>query len=246
MIFISGRAGNGMTNFYDPEHPPGLNTQYASGPVAVDPNLKVELVATGIKFPTHMAFLDKNDLLILEKNDGLVKRVINGTIQNESLLDVPVANGVERGMLGIVVKKTSNGPPHVFLYFTESTKDGNDVTEGKIPLGNRLYRYDLVNDKLVDPKLLLDLPSTPGSAHNGGKILVGPEGYIYLTIGDLNRSNAKNSNSTITRAQNHQEGLTPDGRAGILRITEDGKPAGRGIIGSYHPLDKSLWIRDSQ
>jgi aldose sugar dehydrogenase len=241
------KSGNGSSNFYDPKYPPGLNTQYASGPVAVDPNLKVEPVASGIKFPTHMAFLGNNDLLILEKNDGVVKRVKNGIIQNGSILDVPVANGVERGMLGIAVKKTNNGPPHVFLYFTESVKDGNDVTEGKIPIGNRLYRYDLVNEKLVNPKLLLDLPSTPGSAHNGGKILISREGYVYLTIGELNRSNAKNANSTITRAQNHQEGLAPDGRAGILRITEDGKPVGGGIIGTYHPLDKyfAYGIRNS-
>ena len=151
----------------------------------------MELVATGINFPTHMAFLSNEDILVLEKNDGTVKRVTNGIIQNTSLLDVSVANGVERGMLGIATKEASTGPPRVFLYYTESVKDGDDVTEGKIPLGNRLYRYDLINDKLVNPTLLLELPSTPDSAHNGGKILASPEGYVYLTIGELNRSNAK-------------------------------------------------------
>jgi len=225
----------------------GLSTQFASGPVIVDPNLRVELVTDGIEFPTKMAFLGNNDLLVLEKNEGVVKRVLNGVIQNDSLLDVPVANGVERGMLGIAVKKTNSGLVHVFLYFTESVKDGDDVSERKIPLGNRLYRYDLVNDKLVNPKLILDLPSTPGSAHNGGEILLDGKGNIYLTIGDLNRSNAKNSNSTITTAQNNEEGLYPDGRAAILRITEDGKPVERGIIGDGHPLDKyfAYGIRNS-
>ena len=225
----------------------GLSTQFASGPVIVDPNLRVELVTDGIEFPTKMAFLGNNDLLVLEKNEGVVKRVLNGVIQNDSLLDVPVANGVERGMLGIAVKKTNSGLVHVFLYFTESVKDGDDVSERKIPLGNRLYRYDLVNDKLVNPKLILDLPSTPGSAHNGGEILLDGKGNIYLTIGDLNRSNAKNSNSTITTAQNNEEGLYPDGRAAILRITEDGKPVERGIIGYGHPLDKyfAYGIRNS-
>jgi glucose/arabinose dehydrogenase len=215
--------------------------------VTTDTSLKIELVATGINFPTHMAFLGQNDILVLEKNDGTVKRVTNGIIQNTSLLDVSVANGVERGMLGIATKETKSGPPHVFLYYTESVKDGDDVTDGKTPLGNRLYRYDLTNDKLVNPKLLLELPSTPDSAHNGGKILVSPEGYVYLTIGELNRSNAKNSNSTITKAQNHADGMEADGRAGILRITEDGKSVGEGIIGNYHPLDKyfAYGIRNS-
>jgi glucose/arabinose dehydrogenase len=232
------KSSNATTNFYDPRYPPGISTQYVGGPVATDPNLKVELVATGIKFPTHMAFLSNDDILVLEKNDGTVKRVANGIIQNSSLLDVSVANGVERGMLGIAVKETSSGPPRVFLYFTESVKDGEDVTDGNTPLGNRLYRYDLVNNKLVNSTLLLDLPSTPDSAHNGGEILVSPEGHVYLTIGELNRSNAKDSNSTITKAQNHAEGQDADGRAGILRITENGKRVGEGIIGNYHPLDK--------
>ncbi|MGV8106630.1 MAG: hypothetical protein ACP5OH_02535 [Nitrososphaerota archaeon] len=42
-------------------------------------------------------------------------------------------------MLGVVVKKYENGTTYVFLCFTESGKDGDDVTEGKTPLGNRLY-----------------------------------------------------------------------------------------------------------
>jgi aldose sugar dehydrogenase len=224
-----------------------VSTQFVGGPVTIDPSLKIELVTSGIKFPSNMAFLGNNDLLVLEKNEGVVKRVLNGVIQNDSLLDVSVANGVERGMLGIAMKKTNIGPVHVFLYFTESVKDGDDVSERKIPLGNRLYRYDLVDDKLVNPKLLLNLPSTPGSAHNGGEILLDGKGNIYVTIGDLNRSNAKNSNSTITLVQNNQDGLYPDGRAGILRITEDGKPVGPGIIGSQDPLDKyfAYGIRNS-
>jgi aldose sugar dehydrogenase len=226
---------------------PGVSTQLAGGPVSVDPALKVELVTGGIKFPSHMAFLGNNDLLVLEKNEGVVKRVLNGVIQNESLLDVPVANGVERGMLGIAVKKTNNGPLRVFLYYTESVKDGDDLSNSKVPLGNRLYRYDLVNDKLVNPKQLLNLPSTPGSAHNGGKILLDSKGNIYVTIGDLNRSNAKKSNSTITLVQNNKDGLYPDGRAGILRVTEEGKPVEPGIIGSKDPLDKyyAYGIRNS-
>ena len=52
------------------------------------------------------------------------------------------------------------------------------------PLGNRLYRYELVNDKLVNPKLLLDLPFN--YHHNGGKIIVGPDNNVYFTIGDAN------------------------------------------------------------
>jgi len=209
-------------------HIHGLNTQYEAGPIVLDPNLRVELVTDEIEFPTHMAFLGNNDILVLEKNEGIVKHIKNGIVQNDPVLDAAVANGGERGMLGIAINKNNTGV-HVFLYFTESIHDGDDVTEGKIPTGNKLYRYDFVNDKLVNPKLLLDLPSTPSNGHNGGKILLDHQGNVYVTIGDLNLDNTENSDGTITKAQNNQEGPEPDGRAGILRITEDGKPV-RGVM----------------
>jgi aldose sugar dehydrogenase len=38
----------------------------------------------------------------------------------------------------------------------------------KEDVSNSLYRYELVNDKLVNPKLLLDLPA--GYDHDGGPI----------------------------------------------------------------------------
>jgi aldose sugar dehydrogenase len=229
---------DGGNKFGKPEKIFRPNIQYGE-PTVVDPNLKVERVTSGIAFPTHMDFLGNDDILVLEKNEGMVKRVINGSVLNHTLLDVPVANSVERGMLGIAVQKINNGSTYVFLYFTESEKDGDDVAERKPPLGNRLYRYELIENKLVNPKLLLDLPATPGPAHNGGKILVGPDGNIYLTIGDLNPLSSKKQNmSSFTKAQNHGEASNADGRAGILRITPNGEAVNGGILGHESPLNK--------
>jgi glucose/arabinose dehydrogenase len=42
-------------------------------PIINDPDLKVETVFKGLEFPTTMAFLDANDILVLEKNKGTVK-----------------------------------------------------------------------------------------------------------------------------------------------------------------------------
>jgi aldose sugar dehydrogenase len=52
-----------------------------------------------------MAFLGPEDFLVLEKDKGTVVRVNNGIISGEPLLDVNVANAVERGMCGIAVSK---------------------------------------------------------------------------------------------------------------------------------------------
>jgi aldose sugar dehydrogenase len=46
------------------------------------------------------------------------------------------------------------------------------------PAGNRLYRYELVNNRLVNPKLLLSLPATPGPNYDGGKVVIGPDNNI--------------------------------------------------------------------
>ena len=89
-----------------------------------------------------MAFLGPDDILIIEKNNGTVHRILNGIMSKEPLLDVNVANQVERGLLGIAIEKNDERPTYVFLYYTESVaKDGNDVSID--PLGNRLYRYEL-------------------------------------------------------------------------------------------------------
>jgi glucose/arabinose dehydrogenase len=122
-------------------------------------------------------------------------------------------------------------PTNVFLYFTESaSKDGTDVSEGKSPLGNRLYRYELVGDKLINPKLLLDLPASPGPAHNGGKITIGPDGNVYVVIGDLSGHR--------TKAQNFKNGPDPDGTSAIYRITRDGNAVSNPIFGRNESMTK--------
>jgi aldose sugar dehydrogenase len=211
-------------------------------PNATDQNLKIEVVTKGLDFPTSMAFLGPNDILVSEKNQGTVKRIVGSQILEEPLLDVNVATNIERGMLGITIaKNVSNEHRYVFLYFTESEgQDGEDLgsedgDEGKTPLGNRLYRYELVNNKLINPKLLLDLPAFPHPAHNGGKLTIGPDNNIYLAIGDIKGYKDERS---ITKAQNVIDGTEPDGRAGILRMTLDGEPVPDGaIIGDNAPLN---------
>src|ERR687885_2652122 len=74
-----------------------------SGPAIQDPILNVETVFKGLKSPTSMAFLGQNDILVLEKDNGTVQRIINGKMLPQPLLRVPVANKDERGMLGIAV-----------------------------------------------------------------------------------------------------------------------------------------------
>jgi glucose/arabinose dehydrogenase len=211
-------------------------------PILSVADLRVEQVVEGLEFPTSMAFLRLDDFLVLEKQSGTVKRVLDGVVLEQPVLDVSVANENERGMLGLVIEKEidkskGNSHTYVFVVYTESDEDGSDDCSSShtckqegLPIGNRLYRYELVNDELTNPKLFLDLPSTPGPAHNGGALIIGHDNNIYLTIGDIR--------CECTRAANAQEGGRPDGRSGILRMTLDGEPVpNSSIIGDSNPLN---------
>ena len=209
-------------------------------PILTDPNLKAELIIDDLNFPIGMEIIGNDDYLIIEKNTGIVKRIANGQVTQ--LLDLNVASESERGLLGIAYLNLSKSgkfseddasliPSYVFLYATET--EGQD--NGNI-LGNKLYRYDFIDGKLVNPVLLLDLPFTPGPSHNGGVLRIGPDGNLYLVMGDLNRIKDP-SGDTI--AQNLEGTSLPDGRGGVLRITPDGDTVNDGFsLGNLGLLDK--------
>jgi glucose/arabinose dehydrogenase len=189
------------------------------------------VVGSGLKFPIGMAFVGANDLLVLEKNEGNVIRIINGTVLQEPLLHVNISNKGERGLLGIAVANhKENGKTYVFLYYTEyisKWSKNHTIENAQNILNNRLYRYELLNNKLVNPKLLISLPAFPGPNNNGGRVLIGPDDNVYIVIGDVGGHK--------TQAQNIKGGQAPDGTSGILRITQDGQ-AVNSILGDNKEL----------
>jgi glucose/arabinose dehydrogenase len=187
-----------------------------AGPSVNDTSLTVEQVTGGLISPTTIAFLDEDTMLVLEKDNGRVRVIENGVLQPEPLLDVSVANDGERGLLGTAVSRENETTTYVFLYFTESGGgvDGDD-RQGVSPAGNRLYRYELRGDQLVNPILLLDLPAFPGSRYNGGPVVIGPDNNVYVIIGDVG--------GHTSMVQNFENGSEPDGTSGILRVGRNGE-----------------------
>jgi glucose/arabinose dehydrogenase len=160
-----------------------------------------------------MAFIDNNNILVLEKG-GQVRLVSSGVLQNNPVLQVPVDTESERGLLGIAVMNSTNtstatsitannnSTKFVFLYYTESR--GGD-------LRNKVYRYEwnTQSQTLVNPTVILDLPALPGPNHDGGKLLIGPDHYLYAVIGDLNHRG---------KLQNIKNGPDPDDTSVIFRV----------------------------
>ena len=58
-----------------------------------DSKLEIEVVAQGLEFPTTMAFVGPDDILVLEKNTGNLKRIVEGNMLEGTLLHVNLAHG---------------------------------------------------------------------------------------------------------------------------------------------------------
>ena len=88
----------------------------------LDPNLQVTTVlSAGIDQPIGIVFLGLNDYLVLEKASGQIKRVINGAIQPNPVLDLPVNSNSERGLLSMVLHPNFPATPFVYVRWTESS-----------------------------------------------------------------------------------------------------------------------------
>ena len=214
-----------------------------------DPNLKVEKWATGLQNPTGITFLPSGQALILEKDTGQVK-VMDGKTITGTALDLPVANASEEGLLGIALSPTFAQDHFVYLYYTAAAKDGGT------PISNSIKRYVWNGSTLTFNKKIIDLPDTPGPNHNGGKMVFGPDGKLYIVIGELNRNE---------ETSNHNNGMVSDVGA-VLRMNPSGSAVttnpfysakntgakkalnyiyGYGIRNSFgidfDPISKTLW-----
>ena len=89
----------------------------SSGPEMTVPNLAVRTTVSDLITPISMAFIGANDFLVLEKNTGQVKRVVNGAVQG-TVLDLGVNFASERGLLGIALHPNFPTNPGVYLFWT--------------------------------------------------------------------------------------------------------------------------------
>jgi aldose sugar dehydrogenase len=202
---------------------PKLQTNSTLAPTLSNSSITAELLVDGLDFPTNIAFINSSDVLVTEKNEGTVKRIVNWTILPDPLLKSNVSSLVESGMLGISVlkheDKNSGNSTYVFLYLTENVEKDEETKSL-----NRLYRYELEGNKLINPSLIFEITGSLISIHNGGDIAIGPDRNVYVVVGDLNKPKE-------LIPSNFRNG-TVDGSGGVLRFTPDGDHVGNGVFAS--------------
>lgn len=173
----------------------------------LDPNLEVTSVLTaGISQPIGIVFLAQNDFLVLEKASGQVKRVVNGVLQGLPVLDLAVNSASERGLLSLVLHPNFPATPYMYVRWTESSTGADTAVTLNVPLlGNRVDRFAwngstlafdrsiiamraLQTDNIVVPgQPAATANANPQGNHNGGVVRFGPDGKLYVYMGDQGR-----------------------------------------------------------
>lgn len=142
-------------------------------------NYRVEVVAR-VSWPIALAWTPDGRLFFTERFTGYL-RVINtdGTLQPTPVWQFPVSTEGERGLLGVAVSPDYATTGYIYVYYTRVAGGGYNV-----PV-NRIVRITESGGSGADPVVMLDIPLTTNNLwHQGGNIHFGPDGMLYLTIGE--------------------------------------------------------------
>lgn len=191
---------------------------------AGQPRFRVETVASGLQVPWGFAFLPNKDLLFTER-PGRVRLIENGKLRAEPIYVVPdVEPSSESGLMDISIHPDFNSNSFVYLAYAYN-KDGKR---------DKVVRYKFVGNKLIEPKVIIeDMPAAPN--HAGMRARLGPDGKLYITVGDSTNWNLAQDNNSLA-------GKT-------LRLNDDGTvPQDNPFVGrqGYRPEIFSTGHRNAQ
>lgn len=136
----------------------------------------LDRVATGFERPVGIVAdpVEPSRTYVLEQA-GAVRVIENGAVVPAPFLDLRdhVSVGTERGLLGLAFHPDYPDPAEVFVHYTDVNGD------------TMLQRMPVADGRaqLAAATLMLQLPQ-PSAIHNGGQLAFGPDGYLYMALGD--------------------------------------------------------------
>ncbi len=148
------------------------------------PSLRV--TSFSAEFPVALAVAPDGRLFYTELSTGRVRVVSrDGALQPEPFIELAVSTHGESGLLGLTLD-----PRFVedhYVYVLRSVPGPGSAVQD-FPLGQDVVRYTDVNSRGQDPVVIIpNLPATTSLYHNGGRIAFGPDGDLYVSIGDTDR-----------------------------------------------------------
>jgi glucose/arabinose dehydrogenase len=139
--------------------------------------LVLEQVAKGLAFPLYLTAPPGDDRLFVVEKGGRIRIVEDGTLRPDPFLDISslVSGGSEQGLLGLAFHPDYESDGRFFVDYTDRAGD------------TRIVQYHVSSDaNAADPasaRILLTVDQ-PYSNHNGGQLAFGPDGYLYVGMGD--------------------------------------------------------------
>lgn len=166
----------------------------SSVPSFPDPaNFQWSQIASGLDLPVALSNAGDGSgrIFILEKK-GLVRVISNGQLLATPFLDIhdrAGSTGSEQGLLGIAFHPNfmQNG-----FFYVDYTNNNGDTTISRFSAGPSAAPSDQVADAASE-KILLTIKQ-PFANHNGGHILFGPDGMLYIGMGDGGSGGDPNGN----------------------------------------------------
>jgi hypothetical protein len=149
---------------------------YSAGADAI--SLRYETVATGLTSPVYVASPPGDPRLFVVEQNGRVRIISNGTLVTQPFLDIRsrVSFNGERGLLSIAFHPSYATNGFFYVYFTE--------TNGNI----RVERFHVSSNPDVadaaSSTLIIGIPHQQFANHNGGLVMFGPDGMLYIGTGD--------------------------------------------------------------
>lgn len=154
-------------------------------------------IVSGIN-PVAIDF-DPSGRLFITELTGNILLVENDIVQDEPVGAIPVDNTGERGLYGIAFDPDFEFNQYIYLYY--SVQNANHNRLGRFKLHDNHIHYE-------DEEILMEFDFTTAVIHNGGDIKFGPDGKLYIAVGD---------GGTPALAQSHNSLFGK-----ILRINSDG------------------------
>ena len=197
----------------------------AAGAVTAPPGFTAASIITRLQQPTAMAFAPDGRLFVLEKAGAVRTWTPAAGLSTAPILQVPSCTASEMGLTGIAVDPDFARTG--FLYLYHAVPPGGDV--GRCDEGsaagrrNQVLRVTVSGDT-IDPAsrvVLLDGMRTDNGNHDGGCLRVGPDGLLYVGVGDTGRGDGGAPGQATNPYARDLASL--EGK--VLRITRDGRPA---------------------
>ncbi|MEM7307490.1 MAG: PQQ-dependent sugar dehydrogenase [Planctomycetota bacterium] len=147
------------------------------------PELATEIVASGLTSPTFVASPPGDGTrLVVAQQDGLCLLLKDGVLQPAPFLDLRalVPDEVNIGLLGLAFHPDYDENGYVYVQHPRGDPTSDRITVARYTVGADPDAADPISR---DEILVMPYPAYPGH-HAGGWIGFGPDGYLYLTVGD--------------------------------------------------------------